>query len=139
MCAGKGLSEFLVSTLLAAPACTLQHFAYVTTGDKLHSKWNTTCQYIYRIQRLHCPWTLAYSSLDWIVCVHLSLSLVWGSNFCFRADWNVWKWRWTWRKNLFLYLGHLGCVRTSRVESSPIQSSQTHKDAAVTLWFTYEG
>jgi hypothetical protein len=33
-------------------------------------------------------------------------------------------------------------VRTyqqSRVESSPIQSSQTHKDAAVTLWLTYNG
>jgi len=33
-------------------------------------------------------------------------------------------------------------VRThqqSRVESSPVQSSQTHKDAAVSLWLTYNG
>jgi hypothetical protein len=30
-----------------------------------------------------------------------------------------------------------GCVHTNRVESSPIQSSQTHKGAAVTLWLTY--
>ena len=27
----------------------------------------------------------------------------------------------------------------SRVESSPIQSSQTHKDAAETIWLTYNG
>ena len=33
----------------------------------------------------------------------------------------------------------LGCVHTNRVESSPIQSSQTHKDAAVTLWLTLNG
>ena len=31
----------------------------------------------------------------------------------------------------------LGCAQTSRVECSPFQSSQTHKDAAVTLWLTY--
>ena len=30
----------------------------------------------------------------------------------------------------------LGCVHTNRVESSPIQSSQTHKDAAGPLWLT---
>ena len=33
----------------------------------------------------------------------------------------------------------LGCVHTNRVESSPIQSSQTNKDAAVTLWLTFNG
>ena len=33
----------------------------------------------------------------------------------------------------------LGCVHTNRVELTPIQSSQTHKDAAVTLWLTYIG
>jgi len=33
----------------------------------------------------------------------------------------------------------LGCVHTNRFESSPIQSGQTHKDAAVTLWLTYNG
>ena len=32
-----------------------------------------------------------------------------------------------------------GCVHTNRVESSPIQSSQTHKDAAGPLWLTYNG
>ena len=32
-----------------------------------------------------------------------------------------------------------GCVPTSRVESSAIQSSQTRKDAAVTLWLSYNG
>ena len=37
------------------------------------------------------------------------------------------------------YLAVLGCVHTNRVESSPIQSSQTHKDAAVTLWLTFNG
>ena len=31
------------------------------------------------------------------------------------------------------------CIHTSRVKSSPIQSSQTHKDAAVTLWLTDSG
>ena len=31
----------------------------------------------------------------------------------------------------------IGCIHTNRVESSPIQSSQTHKDVAVTLWLTY--
>jgi len=31
------------------------------------------------------------------------------------------------------------CVHTNRVESSPVQSSQTHKDAAVTLWLTFNG
>jgi len=36
---------------------------------------------------------------------------------------------------LYLY----GCVHTNRVESSPIQSSQTHEDAAETLWITYNG
>ena len=30
-------------------------------------------------------------------------------------------------------------TESSRVESSPIQSSWTHKDAAVTLWLTYNG
>jgi len=33
----------------------------------------------------------------------------------------------------------LGCVHTNRFESSPVQSSQTHKDAAVTLWLTFNG
>ena len=32
-----------------------------------------------------------------------------------------------------------GCVHTNRVKSIPIQSSQTHKDAAVTLWLTFNG
>jgi len=36
-------------------------------------------------------------------------------------------------------LSLLGCVHTNRVESSPIQSSQTHKDAVVTLWLTFNG
>jgi hypothetical protein len=30
----------------------------------------------------------------------------------------------------------LGRVHTNRLESSPIQSSQTHKDAEMTLWLT---
>ena len=34
---------------------------------------------------------------------------------------------------------HIGCVHTNRVESSPIQSSQTHKDAVVTPWLTFNG
>ena len=33
----------------------------------------------------------------------------------------------------------LGCVHTNKAKSSPIQSSQTHKDASVTLWLTYIG
>jgi len=40
--------------------------------------------------------------------------------------------------NLWL-CSQLGCVHTNRVEVSPIQSSQTHKDTAVTLWLTYSG
>jgi len=28
----------------------------------------------------------------------------------------------------------LGCIHTKRFELSPIQSSQTHKNAAVSLW-----
>jgi hypothetical protein len=39
----------------------------------------------------------------------------------------------------FLCTAYLGCEHTSRVESSPIQSSQNHKDQAVTLWLTYNG
>ena len=33
----------------------------------------------------------------------------------------------------------MGSVHTNRVASSPIQSSQTHKDAAVTLHLTFNG
>jgi hypothetical protein len=37
--------------------------------------------------------------------------------------------------NLWL-CSQLGCVRTNRVESSPIQPNQIHKDTTVTLWLT---
>jgi hypothetical protein len=40
---------------------------------------------------------------------------------------------------LLRIISALGCVHTDRVESSPIHSGQTHKDAAVTLWLTYNG
>ena len=39
----------------------------------------------------------------------------------------------------FFTENRLGCVHTNRVESSPIQSIQTHEDAAETLWLTYNG
>jgi hypothetical protein len=37
------------------------------------------------------------------------------------------------KKRMWVHKG----AYTPRVESSPIQSSQTHKDAAVTLWLIY--
>jgi hypothetical protein len=53
MCAGKGLSKFLVLTLLVAPARPLQHIAYVATADKLRSKRKRTMLNIYRNLSLH--------------------------------------------------------------------------------------
>ena len=52
------------------------------------------------------------------------------------------KWRnWLWKKGTSKkhHVLHSGCVHTNRVDSSPVQSSQTHKDAAVCLWLTYNG
>ena len=47
-----------------------------------------------------------------------------------RLDWSIDKF------NVAKISYSLGCVDTNRIESSPIQSSQTHKDLAVTLWLT---
>jgi len=41
--------------------------------------------------------------------------------------------------DLFWFDEFEGCVHTSRAKLSPIQSSQTHKGVAVTLWFIYNG
>ena len=43
------------------------------------------------------------------------------------------------RRQAFTCKGQYKGTYTPTVESSPIQSSQTHKDAAVTLWLTYNG
>lgn len=76
MYAGKGLSEFLVLTLPVAHARPLQHIAYVAAADKLHSYMKLPMLNIYiALRYCICLWSLAYSSLDSIACVHLSLSL----------------------------------------------------------------
>jgi hypothetical protein len=54
MCAEKGLSKFLVLTLLVAAARPLQHIAYVCYSRQVTFLNETPhAQYVYRTQRLH--------------------------------------------------------------------------------------